>query len=186
MILIIDAYNVLKRESAQRIVSARERNRFAAEVAAYAQSKGHEALIVFDGYEPDDATVAPKPVRVVFAGAGGSADAYIKKMLDRMRPETALLVSSDTELGVYASRLGIVTMPAELFGGLLERKNTVPDARVIIDETAEAPRPGESEVDALMRKASRVILVKDVDGGDEPTRRSSKLEKKVLKIVKKL
>lgn len=200
MILVIDAYNVLKSQLAPSSVTATTAQWFVKTVSGYARSKKHEAIIVFDGGQssfPARSTV--HGVSVIYSGYRTTADDVIKKLLHENEPALFLMVSSDRELCMYAEYLGIVSMDSSAFYGLL-REYTCPDIhKKKASMCAAQKRPGyesSADLDALMCDASCKILRKDDDQSDDEdewqqqrrqgTKKESKIERRLVRVVKKL
>ena len=116
MILLIDAYNVLKQVKPSDIVGERERSAFIHELGRYAKMRQHKIILVFDG-GPYDRTSQERiaGVYVVYSGALESADDYIKRYLKEHKELDILLISSDRELRSAAARYHIESVQAPDF-----------------------------------------------------------------------
>ena len=78
MLLLIDAYNVLKRVTPSVIVDERERSRFVEQLGRYAKKKQHKIVLVFDGGFSGRATQERLfGIYVVYSGFEQTADDYI-------------------------------------------------------------------------------------------------------------
>src|SRR5690349_924443 len=109
MIIVLDAYNLLRAiPPYKKTISQKERAQFIAQLSAYARSKGHKVIIVFDG-GPHEWPFKEnmKFVQVVYSGMHESADEYIKEYIEIHKAKDLLLVSSDTELNRYAQNRNI-------------------------------------------------------------------------------
>jgi hypothetical protein len=208
MVLVIDAYNVLKSRGDLPGSHIQRVRWFVSIVEAYVREKKHTAVIVFDGGSASFPTrTAGKLVDIVHSGYKISADDVIKKVLLEYPPEKILLVSSDRELVDCAERLSIVTLQAIAFYDLLcatERpavKHCAHNAQVSGQPHRKPPatvarkRVGHvssSEVDALMEQESVKIYHKDVQhesrdvGGQPGGKKLGKHERRLHRVVKKL
>ena len=84
MIIVLDAYNLLRAiPPYKKTISQKERAQFIAQLSAYARSKGHKVIIVFDG-GPHEWPFKEnmKFVQVVYSGMHESADEYIKEYIE--------------------------------------------------------------------------------------------------------
>lgn len=129
MIVLIDAYNVLKRQYSDREISEHIRNQFIARLRQYAQLKSHSIILVFDGGDSPWPSVNERGVvEIVYSGYNKSADDVIKNYLDENKQKDIVLVSSDTQLNRYAEGYSIVSVDADafymLFKASLEKKQT--------------------------------------------------------------
>jgi len=100
MILLIDAYNVLKQIVASDQATAQEKTAFIATINRYARLKNVSIELVFDGGPyglPDRVTV--KNIVISHSGAQESADDVIKSLIRAYKGRDLLLVSTDHELG---------------------------------------------------------------------------------------
>ena len=202
MQIIIDGYNLLKARFGPH-ASEKQRERLIAMVAQYAQVKKHDITIVFDGGPLNRATHdRMHGVEIICAGAGRSADDEIKMLLDKIRGNEILLVSSDNELCAYADRLQIPSLEALGFwytmvgervavGTPSSYVKTSADMQKAVATIYKEERGGEdAELDALMEEASRVIMPKDEEqyehGRKSKAERLSKQERLLLRKIKKL
>lgn len=193
MIIIIDAYNVLKQVSRTTFVEKKERTAFLKKLADYAHQKHHTIIVVFDAGEYDRTTQRNyQGITVMYSGAHASADDVIKKLFMNYPPTTIVLVSSDRELCAYAGNFGIVSIDSHEFYRLLDQKDTAPRVTVVKSLNVPKKRAGHISspaTDTLMQEASSVIMYKDEQ--EAPIKKSvgkvlSKKEKKMLTVVKKL
>ena len=116
MILLIDAYNVLKQLKPSVQISERERKSFIEQLGQYAKKKQHKIVLVFDGGPYDRATQERiAGLYIVYSGALETADAYIKRYLKEHKSLDILLISSDNELRSTAARFNIESMRAPDF-----------------------------------------------------------------------
>ena len=195
MILLIDAYNMLKQLVHDRDIGQTERTRFVTLLKKYAQRKKHHLIIVFDGgpyqwvhkeHQGD--------VNLVYSGVRQTADDYISYYLQQHQHKDILLVSADHELTLIASNLSIASINPMDFYALVQQ------ALVYNEQGVSSNNPlvkmqgvVQQEVDALMEQASVVVPVKHADtmihlrqhivAGQQ---KGPKIERKLLQILKKL
>jgi len=194
MILIIDAYNVLKQVISGRDIAEKERARFIAQLGKYAKKKGHKIILVFDG-GPDEWTYKERiqGVYVVYSGIHATADDYIKQYMQDHKQYDMLLVSSDRDICYWASRVNVESLDSTAFYGILQKDlehdneaETEHESAVI--KTSQKDNP---ELDALMQEGSKRVVSKGEDlhsrvERGSPARRPSKKERKMEKKIKKL
>ncbi len=193
MILIIDGYNILKRQHVVRFVDEAVRKRFIQGVAAYARHSGNKVLVVFDGGPQDDAYEEyGRGVQVVYSGTRETADDYIKRYVKRHSNKDLMLVTSDRELNSIADRYAVPSLDAHEFVRVLmysehERStgSSSKHAPIIKMSTEEIP-----ELDELMEQASKAVPQKTDDlmlkNRKSAAQKMSKKERELLKKVKKL
>ena len=199
MILIIDAYNVLKHKPHQTI-SEQQRDQYIARIDTYCQRKKHYAWLVFDGgpyLYP--VTESYNMVSVMYSGEDSSADSCIMRLLLQQPVDNTILVSSDNELVRYAENSGIVSIEPSVFSYYVNKAFKPDTSGYHTTSGAAQKRPGHessSYVDRLMHMASEHMLFKDDDIAcdieGEPEVKSdeeqskSKREKLLNRIVRKL
>jgi len=195
MIIVIDGYNVLKQAIHKNVVSDNERASFVNQLKRYSKKKGHRINLVFDGGPYDWATKERYDgVYVIYAGAGRTADDYIKSYLGEKRNLDILLVSSDRDICRFAKRLDIEYIDSAEFYDILQRSLQVARHQKSIKQTkAIKTTTGENEeLDSLMEKASKFVEYKAEDFksshelGASRSETASKKKKKKLKQLKKL
>lgn len=190
MVVVIDAYNVLK-QIKQGYVSDSEQNAFVNKLRMYARAKGVMVVVVFDGGETSWPTVEKDPeVIVVYAGEHLSADDYIRRYIKEHRNKELLLVTDDRELKKNAQVLGIDTFGSLAFYARLQQKEPIATAEVskrdvVIKISDDAP----AELDELMESAD---VSRQREELCEPASRKptgftpSKKERKINSKIKKL
>ena len=193
MIILIDGYNLLKQRNPGIYVEDSVREQFIRLLGAYHKRRGHVMMLIFDGgthlwpIQENKAGIV-----VIYAGNGKSADDYIKYYIAEHHKDDLLLVSSDRELGLWASKYDIASI------------NSLPFYDIIIDTLAQQDKhkqkPGaavkttETEdpfLDALMKDASTHVASKEQDRpkvGDMRARehRESKIDRLLRKKIEKL
>jgi hypothetical protein len=189
MIIIIDAYNILKQITSETFISDKTRNNFIDSVKWYADKRNHKVILVFDGgpYDWTHREKNGKLVTVVFSGRHESADEFIMHYLHHHSSMDILLVSSDHELGLCASHFNMPSLNALDFYGLLKdcvrSLPFVPFPHEIIAES--------DDLDTLMEEATEVVPSKEEDFRIPAPRVSgphteSKKDKKLWQKLKKL
>lgn len=192
MIIVIDAYNVLK--SVYRgYITERERQTFIDQLAAYNTMRGHTIILVFDG----GVTVWPEKqvydnISIVYPGIEQSADDYIKKYIKDHRAHELLLVSSDRELTHIAEQYKVVHIGAFDFytflHGSVSKKET--QKKIMQSQPKKLyPGKGSRELDQLMQEDQQepfeYIEPDDLSKKNKKDKLSKK-EKKIAALLKKL
>lgn len=199
MLLILDAYNILKAgEQGGGDISEPRRRHFIAVVAAYAKLKHHDAHIVFDGGEYGRPTTFwHEGVQVTYAGWHETADDIILQRLEKENPQAVILVSSDRELVDFARELNIVAVESVGFFDHMKREiagENSPKRRMKSSSAQIHKREGHEsspELDALMEQGSCRLIYKDDDRlgeADLPAKgkKKSKEERRLEQVAKKL
>src|SRR5579871_5765303 len=111
MILVVDAYNVLKQVSSTTNITQKIRSRFIQDNAHYGKARNHSMVLVFDAGPtqwPHKESV--HGVQVVYSGATMSADDYIKEYIQSHKGHELLLVSSDRALCLWALKYRVESL----------------------------------------------------------------------------
>lgn len=192
MILLIDGYNILKRQYGVRMISEVMRARFIKGVAVYARESGNKVIIVFDGIAQDDAYEEHgRGVQVVYSGTRETADDYIKRYIENHHSKDLMLVTSDRELNRVADRYNTPSLDSYEFVEVLraraDQSSQGGSRRApIIKMSKDAP----SELDEIMVAASKSVPQKSDDvartNRKSAAQKMSKKERELLKKVKKL
>jgi len=193
MILVIDAYNVLKQAHCATHISDCQKQQFIKQLGYYAKKKGHAIIVVFDGgsFEWPDKTRS-NGIQIIHSGIHQSADDWIKNYIEHHRASDILLVSTDRELNGSAQRFGIQSIDAMDFYALLqEALGQYLHSKTIVNQKAvKISQEDIPSLDALMEIASRKIITKVEDV--KPKERTgkahmlSKTERHILQKLKKL
>ncbi len=159
MILLIDAYNVLKRHYSDQEISEHIRNQFIARLRQYSKIKQHSIILVFDGGDSPWPIVSDKGVvEIVYSGYNKSADDVIKSYLDEYKQKDIVLVSSDNQLNQYAQNYSIVSVDADafymLFKAALEKKRSTQINKP--QKAVKTSQESNSELDLLMMQTGPV------------------------------
>jgi len=197
MILIIDAYNLLKQKSGREI-SHDQREAFIHRMREYCTYKQHTAWAVFDGgpyLYP--VTVQYDHVTVMYSGEAEDADQCIQRLLLSQPVDNTVLISSDAELVAYAQAYGFVSIDPSVFSYYVDRALTPERAGVQKDSTKAHKREGHESsayVDHIMQMASDHVMYKEDDVNhdiEEQTRHPgthtlSRHEKLLRRVLRKL
>lgn len=203
MLILIDGYNVLKMIAHKTLVDESERERFIALLSQYARISGNKPYIIFDGGEDSRPLFSNrKNIVVVYSGYRESADAVIKGLLEEEQRNEVLLVSTDRELNRYAENFDIPSMDSVVFYGyvrdrLRQQHDTTQKNRVRQTVNGQIKKfdtqKNTPELDELMESAAKNIIYKDNDVYTSEARnqsytkkRTSKIDKRLEKVVKKL
>lgn len=198
MIILIDGYNVLKMVFPKALVDESQREKFIGQLSRYAHMTHNKLYVVFDGGEDSRPLfLQRRDITVVYSGYRDSADTVIKGLLEQEQKNEVLLISTDRELNRYAAHYDIPSMESLVFHGYVRD-------RLHAGEAA-SKRPAQPQVhkftanstsydlDALMEEGSQKVFYKhDDEQGDgqqsshKPKRMTSKLDKRLEKMVKKL
>lgn len=191
MILIVDGYNILKRQHGVRLIDDAMRRNFIHAIAAYARQSSNKVVLVFDGHPPENSTERyGHAIQVIYSGARETADDYIKRYITQHKTKDLMLVTSDRELNSIADRSAIPSLDAHEFMRVLRYSkdegadNTRGQAPLIKMSEQESP-----ELDELMESASKAVPQKSDDivmSRERSTQKMSKKERELLKKVKKL
>lgn len=192
MLLIIDAYNILKQMSHAQLIDDAQRTAFIKKIESYAHEKNNQVILVFDGGEYVRPTkYSFGSVTVIYAGFNDSADDVIKQIVLRgVNPTQTILVSSDRELCNFVTNFRIATIDSPDFFQLLSH-TAKPKATSLTGIAQKIPGyESSSELDALMEEASAVGMYKqeEVDNANRvrAARQETKQNKKLKRLVKKL
>ncbi len=191
MIIIIDGYNLIKHIDPEREITERERSTFLHMISQYARRKKHKIIVIFDGgpYEwPYKERVAS--VKVIYSGRKQTADDVIMHYIADHKRQDLLLVSSDHELNLFASKHDAVSIGSQDFYYLLQQalaQKTIKqndEIEVVFDEQ-------ETDLDTIMEQASEHVLQKEPDAKPSRVReasasRFSKEDRELFKKLKKL
>jgi len=192
MIIVIDAYNVLK-QIKQDIINKFERKSFVNKLRKYAKSKSHSIVVVFDGGECVWPMVEKdRHVTTVYSGERLSADDYIRRYMKEHKNKELMLVTDDNELKKNARHYEIDTFGSRAFYKRIhpmQEDESTKKPPQLIKTSADAPL----EIDALM-EAIGTVPIKNEDKEEylhtslrTPSGfTASKKERKIRKKIKKL
>jgi len=189
MVLLIDAYNVIKMALGKAHIRDDERAQFVTDLSSYAKKKGLTIVAVFDGGPSLRAhEESTQRITVVYSGIKQSADDYIKQYLHVHKGRDILMVSSDRELAAWASQVGIPSLDAPHFYALMRaalKRTTGPLKNHTV--AVKTSREEHGELDELMEES----FVPPIHESVQPERKKeshqlSKVERQLLEKLKKL
>ncbi len=205
MIVLVDAYNVLKTMHSAHFIVPGTADRFVRRVYARAAAQGYRVEIVFDGGAGGQYTVDRRPQgTTIYTGSKQSADEMIYSLVEQYRPNEVVVVSADRALRSAVSRLGAKLIDPQVFWDRIHTwtaqtadTHHTPAAVELIESgdtsvsgDAAAPEDTNAEINRLLCNAP----VEDYDREDIPEqvdKRSSgytpsKKEKQLKKLVERL
>ena len=175
MHIIVDGYNLIRYSDifrhAERKSLEEGRNALLRSLAAYRKIRGHRVTVVFDGWKggsPSEERDLAGGVEVIYSRLGEKADEVIKRLLAE-GSEESLVVTSDREIAVFATRRGKTAISAAAFDALLARTGGEP----VLADASGAEAGEEDEERSGMKKRG-------------PARRISKQKRAALASFKKL
>ncbi len=191
MLIVIDAYNVLKQIMPSRDISERQRTHFIMQMAQYAKMKKHTVVVVFDGgpYHWPSRT-HEHGVLVIYSGAQKSADNVIQDYIQEYKNKKPLLVSSDRELCAGVSEKGVMSIGASEFYRIVKNRIEAAKEKKISQQKGtiiKLSSENNEEIDELMMQASAFVEYKDEEKEfNEDRNKLSKDERKMADIIRKL
>ena len=173
MHIIVDGYNLIRQSDTFRHSERKSleegRNALIRSLAVYRKIRGHRVTVVFDGWEggsPTEERDLAGGVEILYSRLGEKADEVIKRLLGK-GSEEILVVTSDREIAVFATRRGKTAIASAAFDALLERSAAGSSpADVAAEGDDDDDRPG------MKRKG--------------PSRRLSKQKRTALARIRKL
>ncbi len=190
MIIVIDGYNVLKQVKGAREITHNERERFIALLHQYGKLKGNKMVLFFDGGQTQwPSRERYKGIEVIYSGTGQSADDCIKHYLKDHPNYDLLLVTSDHELGLWASHIQVPSIHSIDFYRLMMQETThKPEQHKPLGQLIKTTDEAHESIDLLMQEVDTVYSKKDDLVGEHASDKSrlSKKERKLLQKIKKL
>jgi len=195
MIIVVDGYNVLKQVKGAREISNSERERFIALLHQYGKLKGNKIVLFFDGGLTQwPSRERHKGIEVIYSGITQSADDCIKHYLKDHPNYDLLLVTSDHELGLWASHIQVPSINSIDFYQLMIREHSnahTSNQQQHQGQLIKTSYESDESVDRLMQETVEVIHSKKDDIIAVPrtavdNQRLSKKERKLLQKIKKL
>ncbi len=174
--IIIDGYNLM---GIYHKDLERERNRLIEKLKRYRNKRGHQIILVFDGYRSDRLKrdiVEHTGIKVIFTKAGETTDEFICSFL-RNTSAQWVVVSSDHLIQKEAWSNNSIPISSEEFEVALERA-------LGSDQKEENQDPSEVN-DLLIEKLSIDNLQNEIRKKGNP-RQPSKKEKSIARILEKL
>lgn len=193
MILIIDAYNVLKQALHTDHISEIERLRFIKQVGVYGKAKGHTVIVVFDGgphQRPNQDRI--HGVSVVYSGTQETADEYIQGYVQKHRALDLMVVSSDRQICSWAATRNVPSLESIDFYRLMHQtsKNQKEQSlRTVARQVVKTTQTMATELDRLMHETPLEYKEEDDQNNKMRSSRShhpTKQERHIIKKIKKL
>lgn len=187
MIILIDGYNILKQRDSGAYIEEGRRNILIRMLGVYQKRRGHLIMLIFDGGTSAWPVKEIKAgIMVIYAGAGKTADDFIKNYIAEHYTEDLFLVSSDRELGVWASKYDTPSMDAIPFYDIVSNKySSESRIKVAQGQAVKITAHEDPVLDALMLEASKRVVIKLEDGFQEKKRRSGQQESKIARLLRK-
>jgi uncharacterized protein len=127
MHIIVDGYNLIRQSDrfrqSERISLEEGRNALVRSLVVYRKLRGHRITVVFDGWvggSPMEERDVAFGVEIIYSRLGEKADEVIKRMLQQ-GSEEILVVTSDREIALFATRRGKTAIASAAFDALLAR-----------------------------------------------------------------
>jgi uncharacterized protein len=127
MHIIVDGYNLIRQSDTFRQSERKSleegRNALIRSLVVYRKLRGHRITVVFDGWvggSPREERDLASGVEIIFSRLGEKADEVIKRLIEK-GGEEILVVTSDREIAVFATRRGKTAIASAEFDALLER-----------------------------------------------------------------
>ena len=191
MIVLIDAYNILKQRVPGIQISEFDRKQFIKKLSFYAEQRGLALIVLFDGGSCSRPTRESHDVlTIIYSGYHESADDIIKRLLVQYQHYELLLVSSDRALCQYAGEYQVPSIDSHDFYTQLLQCNK--REKITSKKQPAHKRAGhlsDQELDLMMSEATICMLYKQEDDQEVVPLRNKKLskqEKKLQRIVRKL
>jgi uncharacterized protein len=144
MHIIVDGYNLIRQSDTLRQAERKSleegRNALVRSLAVYRKLRGHRITVVFDGWvggSPREERDLASGVEIIYSRLGEKADEVIKRLIEK-GSEEILVVTSDREIAVFATRRGKSAIASAAFDALLARNAA---------ESSPADAPGAAKGD---------------------------------------
>lgn len=194
MIILIDAYNLLKTVLHVKYISNQQRLHFLQLFELYGKMRAnHTVILVFDGAQ--DLYEVEKNyhyITICYSGVNQIADDVIKRKIEQYKAHDLLLVTCDRELRQYGARYDIVSIGSVEFYTILQKVMQQKEKKEIrIPQTiCKTTTDDNSDLDTLMELGSRQLVVKDqavkVSMSHDVQYGHAKKDKKLLKKILKI
>jgi predicted RNA-binding protein with PIN domain len=136
------------------------------QLSEYGKRRGHDILVVFDGWKSGGAReerLKKGGVRIIYSRLGDTADTVIKRVIGGERTEW-IVITSDRDIVAFAWSSGSVPVPSERFLDVIGRAgaNTGAPCETCDDEEEEdgRTRKGRSRSPSRKEKAVQRALRK--------------------------
>ena len=122
MIILIDAYNLLKTVLHVQFVSEKQRLDFFKLFEKYLLHRtNNKIILVFDGgHDLYQAEFVHKGIKIIYAGSLQIADDVLKKKIYELQSQDLLLITCDREIRRYAAQYQIESLGSVEFYKLLQ------------------------------------------------------------------
>ena len=187
MIIVVDAYNVLKQIIRGTLVTENARTTFITQLGMYSKKKGHDLVVVFDAgpYERPFKELV-KGVKVVYSGIHESADQWIKKYIEQHKSYDILLISTDRELNNYAARYAVQSLDSLDFYAMVKQTLHQQGCQTKQSPIVKIAHDSSQEIDALMGSTRVVSKAEDALLTKERNSSGNKLSKKERNLINKI
>ncbi|MEW6571792.1 MAG: NYN domain-containing protein [Nitrospirota bacterium] len=121
--IIIDGYNLI---GVSHRDLKKQRDMLIDSLIKYKKRKGHEIIVVFDGWKTgaaQETRMTVGGIRVIYSRIGDMADVVIKRIISSERHEW-IVVTSDRDIAHYAWTSGSIPISAEDFLRVCERNTS--------------------------------------------------------------
>ncbi len=196
MIILVDAYNVLKTVLHSDYITDRERYNFLQLFEKYTRLRPYNKIVlVFDGgHSLYDLQEHNDAITLIYSGALLTADDIIKKKIVKYKSQDLLLITCDRDIKRHAAEHNVETLGSVKFYRLIQE---IVDQYVIKEEqylknVVKTSQVLNNDIDALMELGSRILLTKEQDitnqvslksiFGKSDAKKDKKLFKKIVKI----
>lgn len=158
--ILVDGYNLIGIAHSDL---KKERERLITLLSSYAQLKGHEITVVFDGWKSGshrEEVVKTAGIKIIYSRLGDRADEVIKRIISSERRDW-IVVTSDREIISSTWSSGGVPVPSELFLRLTEGGGRETSSESESPETGRRERlKGNSRIPSKREKALSRVLKK--------------------------
>lgn len=193
MIIVIDAYNLLKQLYGAQVTQKQVQD-YLDYLNAYAKKKKHKMVVIFDGGPYEHPMREKYGVLItIYSGYQATADDAIEAYLHANKTKEVLLVTDDNQLRTIADQLAISFVDALQFDKLIKESMAKPKVHTIVADTPVQklhPEKTDEVIDELMKDASAYVMQKPEEQmpDETPTRKSKMmtLSKKERKLWQKL
>lgn len=127
MLIIVDGYNLIRQSDFLRCHEKQSlksgRQALIINLSEYKRKKGHNIIVVFDGWENGSAQEERDRqgnINIIYSRRGEKADDVIKRLADKS-PEEIIVISSDREIASYVTRCGKTAVSSIEFATLMRK-----------------------------------------------------------------
>jgi len=182
MIVIVDAYNILKYVHGSDGVGEREKEDFLSVVRVRARMKQYNVIVVFDGGSSSyPLRYDDHGIEVMYAGNRQSADHAIEALCGTYRGREVVVVSADRMLCQAVKKLNAVCIEPPLYLHRIHESRRQKERGLVTAlsyEDKDGKNISSEEFHAMMEKAAQQARVKAIDYEDVPSSRMRPSQKK--------